>query len=167
LLYLLFTGIGLLTVDWLKKEAGTKQSIHLSRLLAFLAPVVVLTLPWYIGNWIAYGNPLWPFAVHFKGKPLLEGLLTLDWLSRDPLRPKRLGLPALLLSPYLWLEPTNMYAHDARIGGLGILWIVLGVPSLVYALLTVPRRPRRLWLWIQVIAGGLYLATPGNSTPLC
>lgn len=165
LLYPLFTGIGLLAVDWSKKEAGIGRSSAPYRLLAFITPIAMLTLPWYIGNWITYGNPLWPFTLYCRDKLLFDGLFTLNWLYRDLLRPEHRAVSKLILSPYFWLEPVSRYAHDARTGGLGALWIVLGVPSLVYTVVTFPSRKRRLWLWICLITGGLYLAIPSNWWP--
>jgi hypothetical protein len=164
-LYPLFTGLGLLILNWLRKESRGRRWGGWCRLLIFLAPIIVLAVPWYVGNWLAYGNPLWPFTLYVQDRLLFKGLFTLDWLYRDMLQPRHRELPGFVLNSYIWLEPARSYSHDAHYGGLGVLWIVLGIPSLVYALLTVSRHRRRLLLWLLMVVGGLYLTVPDNWWP--
>jgi hypothetical protein len=164
-LYSLFAGLGLLILNWLRKESRERHWGGWCYLLIFLAPVIILAVPWYVGNWLAYGNPLWPFTLYVQDRLLFKGLFTLDWLYRDMLQPRYRELPRLVLSPYIWLEPLRSYSHDTRYGGLGVLWIILGIPSLVYTLLIVPRHRCRSLLWLLIVAGGLYLTVPDNWWP--
>ena len=165
ILYPAFVGLGLFLLSHKDKAPGEQHRVDWCSILIFLAPVLTMATPWYVGNWIAYGNPFWPFTQNIQGRLLFKGLFSLDWLYRNNLLAKYKEFPDVILRLYLWLEPTSRYSHDGRYGGLGMLWLVLGIPSIVFSLLTARGTLRRSLLWILAVAGGIYLMTPYNWWP--
>jgi len=132
------------------------------RLAALALPVLLLGAPWYVVNWAAWGNPLWPFKVVLGGRELFPGLWTAGALYSDALDPRYGQVPAVLRAPFFWLEPMATYHYEARYSGLGILWPALGLPSFLY-LLTWWRRLRGPALTVALVGvGGAFLLTPNN-----
>jgi hypothetical protein len=159
----LFAGLALLLVQGRKLWAG--QRAAWLRLLAYVLPVLALGLPWYVANWVHFGNPVYPFAVQIGGQTLFPGLFGVGEMLTPGLTPALQNWPRGLLKLFFWLEPTALYTYDALDGGLGPLWVVLGVPAVVYLLLTGWRDRRPAWVVALVGMGGLCLAQPNIWVP--
>jgi hypothetical protein len=134
-----------------------------------LGDVVVLALPvlflgstWYWSNWRDLGNPVWPIQPQAGPIVLFPGVWTVSTFYQDalPIELARLSYPAQLWS--VWREQTNVFTPDMRLGGLGPLWLVVGLPAL--GLMTVQAMRKRQWGPLAVIglAGVLFGLTPVN-----
>jgi len=156
---------GLLALAWvIERRAGRALPTGAlwKRIVAFLAPVLVLSVPWYLANWLADANPLWPFTVQVGERTLFHGLFTVQELYSTALEPAYRNWWRLALNPYLWLEPVTTYGYDARYAGLGILWVVLGIPALLYALLMSRRQELSGLLWLLALTASVYVLLPNN-----
>ena len=132
------------------------------RLFALALPVVLLGAPWYVVNWVAFGNPLWPFRIRLGEMTLFQGFKSAAELYSDALAPQYGQLPQVLRAPFFWLEPVAAYHYEARYSGLGILWPALGFPSFLYLLSAWRRRRGSGWVVALVGLGGAFVLTPNN-----
>lgn len=112
-----------------------------SRPVAVLAgcTVVVLALGagWYVRAWVATGNPLHPYSVTVAGHTVFDG--ELDAEDANPTPSRIAGRPAALQPVGSWLAALDVReewrgssdSDNARLGGLGLLWLLVGLPSLL------------------------------------
>ncbi|WP_258358472.1 hypothetical protein [Moorella sulfitireducens (nom. illeg.)] len=103
---------------------------------------------WYLRNWLAYGNPFFPFTFKVLGYTLWPGQGSVsDLVMAKNTPPELAGLPGwqqLLLS---WQETYGPYTFDQRLGGFGPQWLYLEVPALFVTItLALVRREVRLLL---------------------
>ncbi len=161
--YALAGGAGLLLTAG--RKVWQRGSGFWPRLLAYGLPVLALGAPWYLSNWLHFGNPLWPFTVRLGGNTLFYGMRGAEGLYAYGLLPHYRSLPYWLLKAYFWFEPRSLYTYDAHYEGLGPLWPILGLPAALYLLLTGVRERRPAWTMTLVGLGGLYLAQPNNWKP--
>lgn len=131
-------------------------------LLYFLIPVFLLGGYWYIKNWVIYGNPVYPMEISifnmtifkglFKGliEPPPEIIKSLSWFTR-PL--------------YVWSENISHYLYDSRLGGLGPIWFILFLPSIVFSVVYAIIRKRFSLLGVSMIIIITFLLYPRNWTP--
>lgn len=90
---------------------------------------------WYLRNWLAYGNPLYPFTIKVLGHTLWPGEGSVAGLVMVKNTPSELGgLPAWQQLLRSWEETTAPYTFDQRLGGFGPQWLYLEVPALALVL---------------------------------
>jgi hypothetical protein len=145
-------------------------------LINFLIPITVLIIItigggyWYIRNYIHTGSPLYPVGLTISNFVIFPGYSTSRAISEKINTPEILrNLPMSLRVLYTWCQgffewPTSVrYYPDTRIGGLGFLWIIGCVPSVIYSLLAVKKSEKR---WIFYVLTGIvsidFLLTPMN-----
>jgi hypothetical protein len=122
--------------------------------LLFGAPAVAVALPWYLKNWLASGNPVFPFAFGGPGWDELRLGFLMDYL-------RSFGAGRTLLD--LVLLPWNLFVHPAR---FGTFMRVLEIPNvlLVLALLyPFARRTPAADAVAAMGAGGFLLWVAGSQ----
>ena len=107
------------------------------------------SLFWYVANWYNSGNPIWPFSVSI-GPLRWPGLRTVasEAIQTPPLL---LEMPKWRQLWTVWMENIPTYVYDTRLGGLGPLWVALGLPALA-GWLFIERRG-----WPLCLIGGVVL----------
>ncbi len=91
---------------------------------------------WYLRNWLAYGNPLYPFTMKVLGHTLWPGEGSVAGLVMVNNTPRELvGLPAWQQLWRSWAETVAPYTFDQRLGGFGPQWLYLELPALALVLL--------------------------------
>ncbi|MGI9861773.1 hypothetical protein SDD30_10380 [Moorella naiadis] len=112
---------------------------------------------WYLRNWLAYGNPLYPFTIRILGHTLWPGegsVAGLVMAGNTP--PELVGLPTWQQLLRSWQEVVAPYTFDQRLGGFGPQWLYLELPALALVLLlSLVHGGRKLLLFFQ---GRGYLA---------
>ena len=138
------------------------QSSVTSYLLLFMAPVLLLGSYWYIKNWVLYDNPVYPMEVSIFGTVFFKGLYK-GIIEPAPEIINRLSFFTRPL--YVWLDNIEYYLYDSRLGGLGPIWFVLFLPSLLFSILHAVKNRKYHFLVIAatIIAG--FLLYPRNWTP--
>jgi hypothetical protein len=146
---------GLLLLRELIRRRGEGTGIALLRLASLVVPVAVLGLSWYLKNVLAFGNPLYPFALG-----PLPGVTTLaDFQLTAPQLEGR-GLLGSILSSWIWDWQIQHYAYNVRPGGLGRAWPVILVLGTVGLGLVLRRRRYAAALLIVVPAVITLLVMP-------
>ena len=117
-------------------------------LAVFALALLLLGSFWYLRNWLAYGNPLFPFTFKILGYTLWPGQGSVADLVMVKNTPAELaGLPAWQQLLRSWQEIPRPYTFDQRLGGLGPQWLYLELPALAATLtLALVRGHRRLLL---------------------
>jgi hypothetical protein len=121
---------------------------------------------WYLRNFLSYGNPFYPFRIHFAGLSLPAKYLPANW-STDLLNPELSGLPLLKRLWKLWLEQKSHYGYwfynyDSAYAGFGPIWFVLGIPSVVCALILSLKKRRWCVFSVLFLTVAAYLTFGGN-----
>lgn len=121
---------------------------------------------WYASNLAAHGNPLWPFTIRVGGQVLFPGTLERETFEPNDSSLRVVGdLSWSGRLRYSWFDRQEYFSVDSRLAGLGPLWIILGVPSVVFW--TALSAVRRRWLpLLLVLAHAALLALlPLNWLP--
>jgi len=144
---LLFTaGVGAL---W----SGGLGHARVSALRLALCASVMLAIGgyWYIRNAVNTGNPIYPIQLQIGHKVLIQGYDVsnygnLDWVVRPVLEP----YPPWSRTFVAWLQLDGPAAAGvsggryATAGGLGYIWLLGGIPAVIYLwVLLIRRRDRR------------------------
>lgn len=132
---LAFVGLGLaLGLGLRTRSLGIRRAVGefaLSTLL--LVPGLFFT----VRNLVMTGNPLYPLEVRLGGHLLLRGEGSLDGILTPEFNvpAELLPLPAVLRPLWVWLQPHGpATAFDDRLAGLGYAFLLVGLPTLVWAL---------------------------------
>jgi len=131
-------------------------------LVLFVMPIPVLGTFWYARNWIDAGNPLSPFTVEVAGRELFSGIGTPEQTVLAGMAPASIDGEAWPRQVWAsWTsEPHASYLADARLGGLGPLWIGLAFPALVAFAVYAAMRRRDLFFAIVVPFTLVFLVQP-------
>lgn len=132
---------------------------------AVVAVLLVLGSGWYFRAWAETGNPLWPFRMEAFGHVVFEG--TKDPAGANPTPPSIESLASALEAPASWAADldvaasmrTDLPRDEARLGGLGLTWLLLGIPSIVAAL-ALRRRDWRFGAFALAVALPALVAMP-------
>jgi hypothetical protein len=137
-----------------------KTAYALLRPLALIVLVAaVIGSYWYVRNTVVFGNPVYPFARKAAGHsiPIIVLFQNLQ-LAAMPYYQR-------VLAP--WVETravagTDLYSLDSTWAGFGPIWFVLGVPSIVAAI--VATLTKRRWDAAAMLLIGVtaFLLFPGN-----
>ncbi|HEY1957919.1 MAG TPA: hypothetical protein VGH28_20000 [Polyangiaceae bacterium] len=104
---------------------------------------------WYVRNSTHTGNPVFPVRVAIAGHQLARGLPVNMAIAEAGNTPADLArLPDTLRVLSTWSQgalagrwPDSVRFYDAREGGLGFLWLLGGLPSIVIVVVRSLRRP--------------------------
>jgi hypothetical protein len=130
--------------------------------LYFILPVLLLGGYWYIKNWVVYGNPVYPIAISLFGVTLFKGLY--QGIIEPP--PEIINSLSYLTKPlYVWLENTKYYLYDSRLGGLGPVWFILLLPSLIFSWAHAYTKKNYNYFVIFIIIAAAFALYPRNWTP--
>jgi hypothetical protein len=160
LIYVVLLGLGLLGRLWIDRRERWRA------LLADVGVVAVLGLAlggyWYLRNWIGSGNPVWPMTLQLGGWRVFDGVWTTAAFYQDALPPGLAPLPYLLQLWTVWRDSAAQFAADMRLGGLGPLWLAIGLPcTVVYGVQSLRHRDRRA-LAVLGFALAAFVLTPAN-----
>ena len=129
--------------------------------LYFILPLIVLGSYWYIKNWVLYGNPVYPMEVSVLNITIFKGLYK---KMLDPLPSLIENSSYFIRLFHVWTEKTEFYLYDSRLSGLGPLWFILLLPSLVFALLRSIRNKEYNWLFVSILLIVTFAVHPRNWT---
>jgi hypothetical protein len=128
----------------------------------FILPALLVGGYWYGKNWVIYGSPVYPMNISFLGFTLFKGL----YKGIIEPAPEIINRLSFLERPiYVWMENIRYYLYDSRLGGLGPLWIILFVPSLIFSLIYAVKNRNKTFLIMAVTIIAVFLFYPRNWTP--
>jgi hypothetical protein len=156
LLALLALGLGV------ERARGQTTLRDVARALAaFVLPLLLLGSFWYARNAVDFGNPVHPFRVEVAGHVVFAGTRDLNDI---------LTVPEGFAGQPTWEQVARSWAHDVRVwdvgtytyeqrlGGLGPLWPLLGLPlALVLALGALRRREAQSLTVLAAVVLGVAL----------
>ncbi len=133
-----------------------------------LLPAVILFLGLsvypYLRNWAVNGNPVAPYIVQVDGLVIFNGSRELSEFASSNTVPEEQSMGVAQRTLYGWMEPYQS-VHDLALGGLGPLWIIVGVPALLaWVVLSLRRRKILELILVAVILAGC-LVTPAFWYP--
>ncbi len=154
-------------------EQGSGRGRTMGRAVGVLAVAAVVALIvggyWYVRNWIHTGTPLYPVGVSIGGRTIFPGIAVAEALWEEGNTPSLYRLwPEWRRIGYAWLQglrdwPETVFAVDGRLGGLGYVWVLAGLPASLYCLVDASfRRPRerRAWLLLALVVVASFAVTP-------
>jgi hypothetical protein len=145
--------------DHAKHERRFLTRIPLFYVTYFFIPAFLIGGYWYMKNWIIYNNPVFPMEISLFNITLFKGLYR-EIIEPMPDAIKTLTAPMKLF--YVWRERLPYYIYDARLGGLGSLWFILMLPSVVFSLFYAIKARRYNFLSIAVVIVITFLVYPRN-----
>jgi len=128
----------------------------------FFIPVLLMGGYWYIKNWIVYGNPVYPMEISFLNNTIFEGLYQ-GIVEPAPAIINKLH--PLTRPLYVWLEKVKYYLYDSRLGGLGPIWFILFLPSLVFSLVYAFIKRHYWFIALFIVVASTFLIYPRNWNP--
>ncbi|MBC8412230.1 MAG: hypothetical protein ISR96_07190 [Nitrospira sp.] len=128
----------------------------------FLLPVLLTGGYWYLRNWLAYGNPLYPMHISFAGFTIFKGIYS-GMIESAPAAVA--SLPLLLRPLYVWLEGLARYSYDSRVGGLGPIWFIQLLPAMFIMAALALYKKRFEYLALIVLAALVFIFHPRHWTP--
>jgi len=133
--------------------------------LLYLAIAFLVGGFWYVKNYAVYRNPIWPIRVNILNHQIFPGLVTFNEsiVYTTPKEYKNKPLYYTLFA--VWHEKTDGYGYDSRQGGLGAIWFVLAIPSLIALLLYSLKEKNRVFLWLLAIVVIFLLFQPMSWWP--
>ncbi len=131
-------------------------------LFYFILPAALLGGYWYGKNWITYHNPVYPMEIAFLGKTIFKGLYE-GFIEPAPAIINELSY--LIRPLYVWKENIAYYMYDSRLGGLGPLWFILFLPSLVFTFIYALAKRKYDVLAVILTFIAAFILYPRNWTP--
>lgn len=133
--------LGAYAVVTRRRTRGEERWRRVLLAAALVASLAVVGSGWYIRAWAATGNPVWPYRVEVLDRTVFAG--PKDPEAVNPTPPPLERLPPILHAPRSWVHDLdvdfslrrNPYDPDGRLGGLGLVWLFVGIPASVAALL--------------------------------
>ncbi len=179
-----FAALGIFTLEMVRflatlrsststRKPWRKTTFHfIGSAVVLLLLILLISLPgeyWYLRNWILGGSPLYPVGISILGHPLFPGVPVTAAISGAENTPdlyRSWSMVRQVLNS--WLQgldewPQSIKGYDSRFGGLGFLWLLGCVPSILGMLYVVPRvEPaiKRSTLLLLSITALSFLATP-------
>ncbi len=144
--------------SWFRSRMEAPQMVL--QLSLGMAALLAVGGYWPARNIVHTGNPLHPIELRVGEKVLVEGYSPHAMVEQD-LPPSWRAWPAVLRPVKSWVTfDSRRMGHNA-VGGLGLLWIGWGLPSLVWLTIRRPRIPS--WPPGLVLVALVFLvAQPGN-----
>jgi hypothetical protein len=146
--------------DMLKEYKARK--VMKSYLIYFIVPAVIMGGYWYMKNWVLYDNPVYPMEVSIMGKVFFKGLYK-DMIEPVPDAINKLSFFARPI--YVWMENIEFYLYDSRLGGLGPIWFILFIPSLVFSTSHALKNRKYQFLAVVAIIMTGFFIYPRHWTP--
>ncbi|HEY2917089.1 MAG TPA: hypothetical protein VGI98_07750 [Candidatus Limnocylindrales bacterium] len=125
----------------------------LRRLVALVVPVLLFGAVWYVKNWLAWGNPLYPFAIGPWAGPT-----TLATFSFEVPQLEHLPRIQQIVESWAWDWKLTRYVYNLRPGGIGRAWFAI-VPFGALGVWWLLRHRRWAALVFVVLVGGATLMT--------
>jgi hypothetical protein len=138
-----FTGIAfslvlllLFCIQWISPDRSLPSLRGFSENVRRWIPSIVLSLALFLAlcaypflrNMIQFGNPVYPYAVHIDGIVSLPGYEDLSVLVDVNTKEQLKSMSGVERMVSTWFEPYQS-VHDDYLGGLGPLWIAVGIPA--------------------------------------
>jgi hypothetical protein len=123
---------------------------------------------WYVRNFVKEQSPVYPVGVSLGQHVLFPGVSIHDSIGEEANTPR----PLRSLSPVARVEstwsqrpwPSSIMGYDARLGGLGFLWLYACLPAVAAAAVVLFRREgeRAIFVGLLVVTMAAFLTTPMN-----
>jgi hypothetical protein len=147
-----------------RDSAGKSNIIRRSiipYLIYFFLPLILVGSYWYIKNWVLYGSPVYPMEIAVFNITIFKGLYK---KMLDPVPSLIENSSYFMRLFHVWMEKVEYYLYDSRLSGLGPLWTILLLPSLVFAFINSLIRKQYNWLFISVLLIMIFAIHPRNWT---
>ncbi|MBI5099800.1 MAG: hypothetical protein HZB30_11240 [Nitrospirae bacterium] len=131
-------------------------------LIFFFIPAFLMGGYWYIKNWMIYGNPVYPMEISFLNSTIFKGLYQ-GIIEPAPEVINKLN--AVTRPLYVWLENVEYYLYDSRLGGLGPVWFILFLPSIVFSFVYALIKRNYRFIALLIIFTAAFLMHPRNWNP--
>lgn len=134
--------------------------------ILLMAAPMVFGLYWYVKNFIVYDTPIYPFGFKLLGKSIFPGR-TFQEFAADAVS-QNTSLPHDYLQRiwYVWTEQKDwfgcFYNYDSNYTGFGPIWFVILLPALIVALYIAIKKRNYIFLAINILTAGLFVAYPAN-----
>jgi hypothetical protein len=129
---------------------------------------------WHIRDYLRAGSPFYPCGLTIAGRQIFPGkpVSAVAQPERDAIAELR-GLPNCEKIIHLWVQyqgwSSKFFACDSRVGGLGYLWLLGGLPAILILLVRffAFRRPmnRRVFFIMAFVIGVGFFVQPVNWWP--
>lgn len=126
---------------------------------------------WYLRNWIIANSPLYPAGMTLFGWKLFPGQTVAEMIGESICSPTQImGLPPVLKIMRSWLPAPSTYPYtiagcDARLGGLGVFWMLAGVPAILATAIYYFRTKSKFFLDFTILSVWvlfMFFCTPMN-----
>ncbi|MBI4559873.1 MAG: hypothetical protein HY706_19970 [Candidatus Hydrogenedentes bacterium] len=140
-------GLGFLFGSWIitRLMRASDERLTLLRAGAWFALIALATMSvggfWYLRNWVVAGNPIYPVELKVAGHVLFSGIPLEEQIRAVAVTPQEmLPWPGFRKIFYTWCQgfrewPGSLIPYDARLGGLGYLWLFGCVPAILLVVL--------------------------------
>jgi hypothetical protein len=172
------TATAFLVGQWFPRKRVKSEGLGAGRTLVWLAASVLICCVvggfWHVRDYLHTGSPFYPCGLSIAGREIFPGkpVSAVAQPERDAM-PELRGLPNYQKIFHLWRQyqgwSSRFFAVDSRVGGLGYVWLLGGLPAIVilFARFFTFRRAmnRRVFLVMAFVIGGGFLVQPVNWWP--
>lgn len=131
---------------------NTKQ--NLERIGLILLPMA-FGLFWYVKDFILYKSPLYPFGLDAFGHSIFPGKSFQEFISTAFTNFSVMPHSHILRLWFVWTEQKDwfgcLYNYDATFSGLGPIWFIVLLPSVVVALTLAIRKKNYIFLGLALV----------------
>jgi hypothetical protein len=153
----------------LSKSSALKPVFAILAGLLITGTVALAGGYWYIRNYLVTGSPLYPVGLDLFGIHIFPGISISESIFSSQVTPEKIQTwPVALQVLYTWAQspgdwPESILGYDSSRGGLGYLWIIGCVPSIVLmAIAFLKSKRNRKWGFalLFAITTAAFLVTP-------
>ena len=129
---------------------------------------------WHVRNFLNTGSPFYPCGLTIAGRTIFHGMNVNEILGPEAQTiPDLRGLPAYQKIFHIWRQYKGwnplFFFVDSRVGGLGYLWLLGGIPAVLILLRRFFVRRyamnRDVFLVMIIVIGSIFLVQPMNWWP--
>lgn len=136
--------------------------------LTLVAAPMLFGLYWYVKNYVTYGTPIYPFGFKVLGIRIFPGK-TVQQFADAALSQTALPHGFLAKIWFAWTEQKDwfgcFYNYDTNYAGLGPIWFVILLPSIIIATYFAIKRRNYVFLAVGAAVLALFLIYPDDFYP--
>ncbi len=152
-------------VTFKKRKLVLSYKKYGTRLLLVGLPMI-FGFYWYVKNFVTYKTPLYPFGLQALGFQIFPGQSFNEFIAHAFSNFSVMPEGSLQRLWFVWTEQKDwfgcLYNYDSTFSGLGPIWFVLLLPSILVGIIIAVKKRNYLFLALSTVLLVVFMAYPAN-----